>query len=233
MPHLSELFRTIHRLRRHSRDLQVEIDRGPIQLKARQNHATKQAAAAVAAKEALKKRQAQVRDMENELKTSHETAAKYTRQRGEVTEAKAFEALQHEIATEQGKASALEESIFAGMAEVDEMTAAVPVAEQAAKKAAQDLASFDSEQKTKLAHLAEEMKKALVELKAAEAQLPEEVRPEYVRRVASYGADALASIEGGCCTYCRTGASQQQIINLGRDHFVTCTSCYRGLYLPE
>src|SRR5262245_36715815 len=55
MPLLSETFRTIHRLRNLSRDLQEEINRGPLQLKARQNVVTKQAKARDDAKETLKK----------------------------------------------------------------------------------------------------------------------------------------------------------------------------------
>jgi hypothetical protein len=233
MPTLSELFRNLHRLRRHARDLQAEIERGPLQLKARQNFATKQAAALQAAKDALKKKQVQVLDLESTLKSTHETIQKYTRQLSEVSDPKAYEALQHEIATAKAKGAELEDAILNGMTEVDEMKAALPGHEEASKKAAADLAAFDTDNKAKLARLAEEMKRTQAELKTAELELPNEVRPEYVRRVASYGADALAAVENGCCAYCRTGASQQQILNLDRGHFITCTACYRGLYLPE
>src|SRR4051812_10689215 len=120
MPTLSELFRNIHRLRRHARDLQAEMDRGPLQLKARQNHATKQAAAVQMAKDALKKKQVAVLDLESTLKSTHEILQKYTRQLNEVTDPKAYEALQHEIATSKTKAAELEEAILNGMTEVDE-----------------------------------------------------------------------------------------------------------------
>jgi len=233
MPTLSDTFRTIHRLRRHARDLQTEIDRAPIQLKARQNHATKQAAAFQAAKDALKKKQVSVRDLEGTLKETHLMLEKYTKQVSDVNDPKAYEALQHEIAAAKSKCAELEEAIFAGMTETEDMTAALPTAELAAKKAAEDLAAFDGDQKEKLSRIAADMKETLAQLKTAEADLPAEVRPEYVRRVASYGADALAAVEGGCCAYCRTATSQQQILNLQRDHFITCTACYRGLYLPE
>jgi predicted nucleic acid-binding Zn-ribbon protein len=233
MPTLSELFRTIHRLRQHVRGLQTEIDRGPLQLKARQTHSKNQAAAAQMAKDALKKKQVEILEMESELKSSFEQQQKYKRQLNEAKDPKAYEALQHEIATTQAKCAQLEESILAGMTEADEMKAAIPAKEDAAKKAAADLASFDSDQKAKLTRLAEENKKANEELKAAEAQIPNDIRPEYSRRVASYGADALAAVEDHCCSFCRTAASAQQVLNLQMGQYITCTSCYRLLYLPE
>lgn len=232
MPTLSEVFRNIHRLRRHVRELQIEIERAPVQLKARQNHSTKQAAALQAARDRLKKKQVEVRDQENNLKTEHETLTKYTRQLDEVGDPKAYEALQHEITASKTKCEQLEESILNGLTDVDTMTAQIPEAEAAAKKAAAELSSFDSDQKVKLERITAEMKTAQEELKKVEADIPADVKPEYVRRVASYGADALAAVEEGCCSHCRTAASQQQQLNLQRDHFVTCTSCYRALYIP-
>src|SRR4051812_2727172 len=231
MPTLSEMFRTIHRLRRLARDLQTEVDRGPLQLKARQTFATKQAAALQAAKDALKKKQVAVRDLENSLKSTHQQLDRYKKQLDESGDPKAYEALKHEITTTQTKLVGLEEAILTGMTEADEMQAQIPTHEAAAKKAADDAAGFSAELKTRHGRLAEELKTTLEQLKEAEMAIPPDVRSEYNRRVAAMGAECVAAAENGVCGFCRTAMSVQQTVQLQQNVMVCCTSCHRPLYL--
>jgi uncharacterized protein len=233
MPTPSELFRQIHRLRVHSRELQTEIDRAPVQLKARQNFAAKQAKLAQEGRDKLKKLKLTVHESESDLKSAHEQLQKYRRQLNDVTDQKQFEALKHEISDAESRCAKMEESILTGLGEIDEQTAQVPLLDAAAAKAKSDLDSFDAETKIKHTQLADELKKTLGELKAYEKEIPADVQPEYVRRVASYGADALASAGAGVCSQCNTTISAQMLINLTMGQFVTCTLCYRFLYLPE
>jgi predicted nucleic acid-binding Zn-ribbon protein len=233
MPTLSEVFRTIHRLRRHARDLQAEIDRGPIQLKARQTFAAKQAKALQDAREELKKTQVTVREREADLKAAHQTLTRYRAQLNDVTDKKQYDALRHEIADTEARLATLEDTILTGMARADEQAAQVPLAEEAARKAQADLAAYEGEQKDRVARLAEQLRDALAEIKAAEAELPADVKPEYARRIASYGPDGLAPVEQNCCSFCHTGISAQNRVQLMQGMFLTCTACYRALYLPE
>jgi len=233
MPSPSDLFRQIHRLRVHARELQTEIDRAPVQLKARQNFTAKQAKLAQEGRDKLKKQKLTVHENESELKSAHEQLQKYRRQLNDVTDQKQFEALKHEIADAEARCAKMEESILTGLGEIDEQTAQVPLLEAAAAKAQSELDSFDAETKAKHTRLAEELKKTLDELKACEKEIPPDVQPEYARRVASYGADALAAAAAGVCSQCHTTISAQLLINLSIGHFVTCTVCYRYLYLPE
>lgn len=233
MPTLSETFRTIHRLRRLARDLQDEINRGPIQLKARQTFATKQAAALQAAKDSLKKKQVEVRDLENTLKSTHQQLERYKKQLDESQDPKAYEALKHEIASTQAKLAELEEKILTGMGESDDMQGQLPTHESAAKKAEADAAGFGAELKTKHDRLAGELKVALDEIKKTEEELPADVRADYNRNVAAMGAECLAAAENGVCGYCRTAMTAQQHVQLQQNVVVSCTSCHRPLYLAE
>lgn len=233
MPSLSDLFRQIHRLRVHARELQTEIDRAPVQLKARQNFTAKQAKLAQEVRDKLKKQKVSVHERESELKSAHEQLQKYRRQLNDVTDQKQFEALKHEIAETETRCAVMEEAILTGLAEIDESTAQVPILEAAAAKAQSELDSFDAETKAKHEQLATELKKTLDELKVAEKEIPADIQPEYSRRVASYGADALASAAGGCCSQCNTTISAQLVLNLTMGQYVTCTLCHRALYLPD
>src|SRR5438034_3743091 len=156
MAAISNVLREIHRLRKHAHEVQEQIDRAPVQLKAQKNKAAKAETAVADAQEALKKTKVAILDREATLKATHQQIAKYERQKDEVTDSKAYAALQHEIATEQQKAQSLENEILEGMTRSEEQTAKLPDLEAAKKKSAQDVAAFEVEQKERLARLAGE-----------------------------------------------------------------------------
>jgi uncharacterized protein len=232
MAGIGDVLREVHRLRRHARDLQAEIDRGPFQVKARRAVAARAEDAYRAAQDALKKLKVATHENEVTLKATHQQIAKYERQLDEVTDKKQFDALKHEIAAARQNAAALEDKILEEMSEAEERTGQLPEQERAAKKAQDDLAAFERDQSDRLARLAEQMRAALGELKAAEAKLPEQFLPQYQRMVNAYGADALAAVQNGACAHCNTQIQMQQMHELETGEFVSCRSCGRGLYLP-
>ena len=232
MAGIPDTLREIHRLRRHARDLQAEIDRGPYQLKARRTVAAKAEEAYHAAQDALKKLKVATHEKEGSLKSAHQQIAKYERQLDEAADKKQYDALRHEIATARQKAVELEDAILEGMAEAEERAARLPEQEQAAKKAKEDLAAFEREHSERLSRLAGELKAALAELKAVEETVPEQFRPQYQRLVNAYGADSLAPVENHSCAHCHTQITVQQMHDLETGEFVCCRACGRGLYLP-
>lgn len=232
MPSLSETLRGIHRLRVLARDLQEEIDRAPTQLKARQAVNARHAKARDDAKEKLKKLQVTTREREADLKAQHKQLERYRDQLGAAADQKQYDALQHEIAAGVARCGELEEQIFTMMSEAEELAGQIPALEDTAKKAQAEFDHYAAQQKERLAVQADELKKTLAELKAAEEPLTGDDRVEYQRRVASYGADALASAGGSACSQCHTSLAQQVMLQLQMGKFVTCASCYRILYLP-
>jgi predicted nucleic acid-binding Zn-ribbon protein len=232
MADINAILREVHRLRRHARELQAEIDRAPYQLKAHQAKAKKAEDGLREARDALKHLKVTIHDREVTLKTTHQQIAKYERQKDEAGDAKAFEALGHEIDAARRKAEALEDEILEAMTQSEERTARMPDLEAAAAKAKEGLAAFEGGQKERLARLAEELRASLGQLKAAEDSVPADVRPVYQRLVNAYGADALAAVEGQSCAYCHTQITVQQQHEVQTGQFVQCKSCGRGLYLP-
>jgi predicted nucleic acid-binding Zn-ribbon protein len=233
MTNLSDTFRAIHRLRRHASELQAEIDRAPLNLKARQTVAAKPAKALDDAKDNLKKHKVTILERESDLKAQHKQIQRWREQQSDAIDQKQYETLKHEIAAAEIRCTELEDKILNTMSQAEDLAPQIPVFEAAAAKAQKDLEAFQAEQKNRLVQLAEELKQTTEELKTAEANVPEDVRPEYNRRITSYGADALASAAGSSCSHCHTSIAAQMMIQLGLGHFVTCTACYRALYLPE
>jgi predicted nucleic acid-binding Zn-ribbon protein len=233
MAGIGDTLREIHRLRRHARDLQQEIDRGPYQLKAHRAKAARVEEAFRAAQDELKKLKVATHENEVTLKSTHGQIAKYERQLDDVTDKKQYDALKHEIATARQKAQTLEEAILEGMSEAEERTAKLPEQEKGLQRAKDELAAFERDQAARLARLADQLKAALGELKEAEGRLPEQWRPQYQRLVNAYGADALAAVQGQSCAHCHTQITTQQLHEIQTGEFVACRSCGRALYMPE
>jgi uncharacterized protein len=233
MAGIGDTFREIHRLRRHARDLQQEIDRGPIQLKARRNLAAKADEAFHAAQDELKKAKVHTHEKEVSLKAAHTQISKYEKQIDDVTDKKQYDALKHEIAGARQKAHSIEDEILEAMSETETLTAKLPEQERAVKKAKEDLATFEREQAERLVRLADQLKTALAELKTAEARIPEEFAPQYSRMVTAFGADSLAAVQNHSCAHCHTNITMQQMHEVDTGEFVVCRACARGLYLAK
>src|SRR5581483_7791923 len=131
MAGIGDTFREIHRLRRHARDLQQELDRGPYQLKAHKAKAARVEDQFREAQEALKKLKVATHENEVSLKAAHGQIAKYERQLDEATDKKQYDALKHEITSAREKAQALEDAILEGMSETEERSAKLPEQERA------------------------------------------------------------------------------------------------------
>src|SRR6266851_4381340 len=106
------IFREIHRLRRHTQNLQEQLERIPRQLKVQQGKAGRQEEVLREAQEALKKLKVTVQTKEKTLKDRHGQIAKYQKQLNEVTSKKEYDALQVEIAGAKADCQRLEDEIL-------------------------------------------------------------------------------------------------------------------------
>src|SRR5262245_49660783 len=199
MPGVAEFLREIHRLRRHAREMQQELDRSPVVIKARKTKMEKLAAAAAEAHEALKKLKVATHEKEVTLKTTVQQLAKYDKQLDEVTDTKQMDALRHQIASAKEKVSTLEDEILNSLGEIDERTAQLPAQDQTAATAKAELAVFEGDQKERNARLAEELKAALTGIAEVESRLPPDMKQHYQRMINAFGADAFAPADGTTC----------------------------------
>jgi predicted nucleic acid-binding Zn-ribbon protein len=231
MPAVADLFREIHRLRRHAREMQAELDRAPIVLKAHKTRTEKIDATSHDAHDALKKLKVASHEKEVSLKSAVQQLAKYERQLDEASDTKQMEAMRHQIATAKQKIAALEDEILTALGEIDERTAKLPEQEKAAAQAKSDFAAFEIEHKERIGRLSDELKSATANLGLVEASLPAELRQQYQRIINAYGADSFAAVDGPTCTHCHTAITSQQQIEIQDAQFVLCRSCGRMLYL--
>ena len=229
----ANILREIHRLRRHAKDLQSEIERVPRSLKAQQAKIAKQEELAKEAHDILKRAKIDSHEKEVLLKTAQQAVAKHEKQLSEATSKKEYDALRVEIAADKKKCTAIEDEILNCMAIVEEKNAQIPVAEQAVKKAKQELAQAEKSSETRLVGLKEQHSKAVAEISEIEKTLPPDIMPHYDRIVGARGEDALSAVQNKTCMACYTEITAQAFNNLNLSQFVACKSCGRVLYLPE
>jgi predicted nucleic acid-binding Zn-ribbon protein len=227
------ILREIHRLRRHAKDLQDEIERGPVRLKAQQNRVAKQEEALRQAQETLKRLKVATHDKEGTLRAKYQQIAKHEKQLNEAGGKKEYDALKGEIAAERTACQKLEDEILEGMAEAEERTAQLPEAEKAVRLARDESAAFEKDMQARQASLAEQLAGVRRSLQEVEESLPADVRAQYQRLTTLRGEDALAAVQGRTCTACYTEVTAQMYNELLAGQFVLCKSCGRILYFPE
>jgi predicted nucleic acid-binding Zn-ribbon protein len=227
------IFREIHRLRKHAKDLQTEIERVPKMLKAQQNRVTQREAGGKDAQDGLKRLKVQCHEKEVLLKQAQQQVAKHQKQLQEAGAKKEYDALKSEIQQEQEHCRRLEDEILATMMEIEECTGALPGAEKAAKQAKLDYDEFEKNSEARKVVLLEQLNQALQSLKEVEAGLPEELALQYRRAVAARNEDALSAVQGRTCVACYTEITAQSYNDLLSGRVVVCKACGRILYLPE
>jgi uncharacterized protein len=225
------IFREIHRLRRHIRELDGRTDQGPRMRKVQEDKLARHEEALRQAQEGLKHLKVTIHQKEVSIKAAQEQIKKYEKQLKEmISNKKEYDALTAEIAQAKVNIARLEDETLDAMGNSEEQAAKLPELEATLKKAKQDYACFDQDFAANLARYAEEKAKAQADLLAQEASLPEDYRPQYNRFVAAKGADALSAAQNGVCAACYTEITAQMASELRRGSFLMCKNCGRILY---
>lgn len=230
---VADLLREIHRLRRHARDLQAELERGPRQLQIQKNKIGHAEETFRQAQETLKKLKIANNEREVSLKTTNAVIAKHERQLNEAASKKEYDALRSEITAERTKCGQLEDEILNGLMEIDEKSTQLPELEKGIQRAKSEFAEFERTFATRQAERTEMLQQTRRQLAEVETGLPLDVRPQFERLLGQRGEDALAKVEGTTCTACYTGITAQNMNELRQGLFVVCKSCGRILYLAD
>lgn len=233
MATVTATLRECHRLRKHLKNIQEEIDRGPRVLKAHQTRLSQEEQAHKDHHEAIKKLKLRQKDDEGTLKQTEGRLAKLEDQLTGIVNSKEYDAKQSEIRQAKEKRSALEDAILATMTELEEKTNQVPAVEKQWADAQAEFARSQEEAKERLVQLQQEQVAAREELARQEAALPPAVKPKYDYLVKNHGPDAMAAVRDKTCQGCRTVLTQQRMIDLQSGNFLQCPQCGKMLYLAE
>lgn len=232
MSTLSTALRECHRLRKHLKALQEEIERGPRIAKAQQTALTQEERSQKEAREVITKLKVRQREEESSLKSVEAQLAKSEKQINDTANQKEYTAKQHEIEHAKAKKAGLEDEILATMTEIEERTGNLPAVDKQWADAQADYAEKQQDARERLERLKADLVSSGAELVKFEADLPPKVRTLYDSQVKAHGPDALAAVKDKVCSRCRTQLTQQKVLELTGGTFVTCPGCGKLLY-PE
>jgi predicted nucleic acid-binding Zn-ribbon protein len=233
MPLVTETLRECHRLRKHIRELQVEIERGPRVLKARQDGLEEARRAHDDHHEAIRKLKLKQRDEEGTLKQTDTRLQKLEQQLQGISVPKEYDAKQSEINQARAKKDELEDVILTTITKIEELTAAIPAVEKTWADAQAEFAEYQKEAAERLQRLQADQEQCRQALARAEATIPEDNRPRYDNLVRVHGPDAFAALRGKVCQSCRTSMHEQKQYEILTGVFMLCPTCGKMLYPLE
>jgi uncharacterized protein len=230
-PSITTTLRECHRLRKHLRELKSEIDLGPRVQKVQEQTLANAKQAHAGSFETIQKLKLQIRDEEGNLKQFNTQLSKFEKQLNDAGTPKEYEGKQSEIRQAKEKIATTEELILTLMDDLETRTNDIPNVEKTWAAAQADFATQQAEGKERLDRLKTEHQLASAELLKQEANLPNNMKPQYDRLIKAYGPDGLAAVEGKVCQQCRTTIGEQQRNDLIAGKYLCCSSCHRALYL--
>ncbi len=220
-----------HRLRKHLRELQSEIDLGPRVAKSQLAHLAAEELAHKTAYDSVSKLKLKIRDEEGNLKQHNTQLAKFEKQLNEAGSPKEYEGKQSEIRQAKEKIGLTEEAILLAMEELENRTNALPADDRRWAEAQANFAQQQVDAKERMERILEDQRLAQEHLANAETKLPADVKSQYDRLIARYGPDGLAGVNGRSCQQCRTSITEQQKAELINGKYICCPNCGRGLYV--
>ncbi len=116
------------------------------------------------------------------------------------------------------------------MGELEEKTAAVPEVEKKWADARAEFAQYEKDAADRLERLKADQIDTQAALAKSEADIPAKNRPTYDQFVKAHGPDAFAAVKDRVCQGCRSGLTQQKVIELSGGVFSQCPSCGKMIY---
>ena len=227
---VADTLRECHRLRKHIKNLQEEIDRGPKVLKSIDKQLEEERAEHKDHHDTITKLKLKQREDEGTLKQTETRLKKLEEQLLGISVPKEYEAKKSEIRQANDKKTHIEEAILSTMTDLEERTNAIPSVEKKWADGQSEHKQAMVEADQRIVSLKADLEQSKTGLVKAEVGVPDKVRSQYDHLVKARGPDAMAAVKDKVCHGCRTGLSQQRLLELQSGMYILCQSCGRMLY---
>ncbi len=229
----SQLLRRLHRIHQQRSDLQSQVRRGPLQIKAVQASVDASAAEVAAAAALLKKtrmvsdekhlqlltREAHVRDLERRLNAAATN--------------KEFTLLNEQIAADVQANSVQNDEIFEILERIDMLEGQLTVVKQKHAQTEADATKRINEIEERQKRVVIDLDRIEVQLEETESTIPVTVKADYKRLLEARGDEALAPIENESCGGCHQTLTTQVLSRIMLSTLTYCPNCNAMLYMPE
>lgn len=223
----------LHRLHLAAREAQEQIERGPRQLKAREQLTAQKQADLEAQRQKQKVLRVSSDQKSLQLKSNEAKIGDLKVKLNQAASNREFDIIRAQMEADTVANSVLEDEILDVLEKVDAAQLAVKKLEDEvaqskadASRVAAEISAAEPGLQSRLA----ELQKAIAN---AEARLPEEVLVPYRRLVQAHGAGALAEVDGTTCTSCYVSLPPQWVVRVRAGELIFCKTCGRLLYMPR
>ncbi|MEZ6133971.1 MAG: phospholipase [Pirellulaceae bacterium] len=226
----ASLVQLLHRVNRQKTDLKGQLARGPKMVaaaKAKLKHAEDTAAAA---KSKLMQMKVEADSKQLQMKEREEKIVKLHGKLNAAKENREYQALKDQIAADKQANLVLSDEILELLESIDEMVETQKVTEATVAEVRGEVEKIEKQVADKRLVLESELARVEAELVEAEKGLSGDFKREYLRLVAVKGEDAMAELEGNCCSGCYQSLTPQLLDKLLQGQPVLCPACGRLIY---
>lgn len=220
----------LHLLHLQLKEVLDALDRGPKQIKAKQQYVAQRAAEVEGQKERQKKQKLTLDQANLQLKSNEAKLDQLKAKLNSANSNKEYEIFSSQIEADTVANSVLEDEILGLLDKLDEGKGQIAEAEKILEAAREDekkltgnITAAEPGLKAKVADLQEQIRQS-------ESVIPDDIKGQFRRLVQSNGADAFAEVEGDVCTGCFVMLPPQSFVELKRGKVMFCKSCGRLLY---
>ncbi|MGE5193362.1 MAG: zinc ribbon domain-containing protein [Deltaproteobacteria bacterium] len=221
----------LHRLLLAAREVQDEMERGPRQLKARQQIIAQKQADLETQRQKHKALRMSADQRSLQLKSNEAKIGDLKVKLNQAASNREFDIIRQQIDADAMANSVLEDEILDALEKVDAAQIAIKKLEEEVAQAKVDetrvAAEIAAAQPGFEARLAE-LRKAITN---AEARLPENMVVPYRRLVQAHGAGALAEVDGNTCSSCYVSLPPPMVMQVRDGQALFCKTCGRLLYM--
>jgi predicted nucleic acid-binding Zn-ribbon protein len=221
----------LHRLLLALKEVQEQMERGPRQLKVRQQAIAQKQTELEAQRQKHKALRMSADQRSLQLKTNEVKIGELKIKLNQAASNREFDIIRAQIEADTVANSVLEDEILDALEKVD-------AAQIAIKKLEEDVAHAKAEETRVAAEInaaqpgfqtrQAELQTAIA---SAEARLPENVIAPYRRLAQAYGAAALAEVDGTTCSSCYVSLPPQMVMQVRDGQVLFCKTCGRLLYM--
>ena len=221
----------LHRLHLACQEVQEQIERGPRQLKARQQMIAQKQTELDAQKQKHKTLRMHADQKSLQLKSNEAKIGDLRVKLNQASSNREFDIIRSQMEADTVSNSVLEDEILDSLEKVD-------AAHLAIKKLEEEVAQAKVEETRVAAQISAAQpgyQSRLTELQSAianaETRLPPDIVTPYRRLVQAYGPAALAEVEGTACNSCYVNLPAQMVMQVRAGQVMFCKICGRLLYM--
>jgi uncharacterized protein len=226
----ASLVQTLHRINRQVTDLKGQLDRGPKAIAAAQAHLNYAMEQVRSTRERLTKTKMEADSKQLLMLEREGKIHKWQGMLNTAKENREYQALKDQIAADTQANAVLSDEILDLLEQIDQIELNLDQAEKDVLKLEQNLAKMQEQVSDRRVVLESELARVEKELSQTELQLTGEFKRDYVRLVAALGEDAMAELDGNCCSGCCKSLTPMLLDRLLMGQSIVCPNCGRLVY---